>query len=425
MKDFFNKLTSELLSSKETEFICKDSKINWVFKNVWNFNVVLLHQDVELIKFGRHLSLFFENDYFILREYGKELIKSGKIFFSDGQKISINFSLVEGIMRIIGTGLSDGTWKGIVPRTKAVAFVSFSNDRAKPYIDFLGEQGRFFQISDSLKNISGLKLWLKSDNPCELHPETNKIKIWKDNSGNSNHLIQENLELSPELDSEAGAITFEAGTMMETSNLDLNFEKNSDLTMMIVFETAEFVFQEKEQKVLSITNFYNDSIELVLEKEEDQIGRYPEYQDVTRIFLKHIFNVDGKTFENKNFIDLFTSYKFLDRYIKNERPGPEVFSLIYQSTKDNKIFMKDFNYHKDKWFSLIETIQQFDFKKTSKNTAKLILNPDGKFSGKIKEVFIFDRMFFNQEENNNENWILLYLKQKYKLNDVKFILNKK
>jgi len=425
MKDFFNKLTSELRSSKETEFVCKDSKINWVFKNVWNFNVVLLHQDVELIKFGRHFSLFFENDCFILREYRKELIKSGKMNFSDGQKISINFSFAEGIMRIIGTGLSDGTWKGIAPRTKAVSFVSFSNDKTKPYIEFVGEQGRFFQISDSLKNISGLKLWLKSDNPCELHPETNKIKIWKDNSGNSSHLIQENSELSPQLDSETGTIIFDPRTILETSNLDLNFEKDSDLTIMIIFEMAEFVFPEKEQKVLSIVNSSNDSIELVIEKEEEQIGRYPEYQDVTRIFLKHVFNVDGKSFENKNFIDLFTSYKFLDRYIKNERPGPEVFSLIYQSTKEHKIFMKDFNYHKDKWFSLTEINQQYEFKKANKNNTKLILNPDGKFSGKIKEIFIFDRMFFNQEENNNENWILLYLKQKYKLNDVKFVLNKK
>lgn len=425
MKDFFNKLTSELRNFKETEFVCKDSKINWVFKNVWNFNVVLLHYDVELIKFGRHLSLFFENDYFILREYGKELIKSGKLFFSDEQKISINFSMSEGIMRIIGTGLSDGTWKGIAPRTKAVSFVSFSNDKAKPHIDFIGEQGRFFQVSDSLKNISGLKLWLKSDSPCELHPETNKIKIWKDNSGNSNHLIQENIEMAPQLDSQAGTIIFEPGSTLEISNLNLNFEKDSDLTIMAIFEMKEFVFKEQEQKILSIINSSNESIDLVLEKEEEQIGKYPEYQDVTRIFLKHIFNINGKTFENKNFIDLFTSYKFLDRYIENERPGPEVFSLIYQSTKNNNIFMKDFNYHKDKWFSLTEINQQFEFKKTIKNNTKLILNPDKNFSGKIKEIFIFDRMFFNQEENNNENWILLYLKQKYKLNDVKFVLNKK
>lgn len=132
---------------------------------------------------------------------------------------------------------------------------------------------------------------------------------------------------------------------------------------MIVFEMSEFVFKGNEQRVLSLTDENNNSIDLILEKETEQIGRYPEYTNVTRIFCKHRFNICGKTFENKNFIDLFSGYKFLDRYIDNEIPGPEVFLLSYQSADNNKIFIKDFNYHKDKWFSLTETNEELQIKK--------------------------------------------------------------
>ncbi len=425
MKDFFNKLTLDLNSIKENEFVCKDSRMNWIFKNVWNLNVILFHQDIELIKFGRHLSLIFEKNYFILREYGKDIIRSEKMIFDEQQKINISFSFPEGIMRIIGTGLTDGTWKGSTPRTKSVTSITFSNDKTKPYVDFIGEQGRFFQISDSLKNISGLKLWVKSDNPCELHPDTKKIKIWKDNSGNSNDLIQPNSELAPVLDTNTGEILFVPGTILEIPDFNINFHKNTDLTIFVMLEMSEYVLKEKKQKILSISNSLDESIDMILEKKEEQIGRYPEFHDVTKIYLNHIFTSNEKTFINENFVDLFTSYKFLDKYIRNQKPGPQLFLLAYQSIKNNKVFIKDYNYNENKWFSLTETNEEFEFKINKENKSRLLLSPDKKFSGKIKEIFIFDRMFLDSNEQNNENWIFLYLKQKYKLNNVKFTLEKK
>jgi hypothetical protein len=425
MKEFFNKLTSELKSSKENEFVCKDSQINWIFQNIWNINIILQKSDVELIKFGRHLSLSYEGQRFILKEYGKELTKTEKIEFIEQQKINVSFSFSEGIIRLTGTGLTDGTWKGVAPRTKAIPFISISNDKTKTYIESIEEGGKFFQISDSLKNIAGLKLWLKWDNPCDLYPETNKIASWKDNSGNSNHLLQEDILKAPQLDLDREMIEFNSGDILYSKPFNIDLQRDLNLTIMAVFEMSEFVFKGDKQRVLTLIDSNNNSIDMILEKEKDQIGRYPEYTNVTRVFCKHVFNICGKTFENKNFIDLFTGYKFLDRFIDNEVPGPRVFLLSYQSIENNKIFMKDFNYHKDKWFSLTETNEELQIKKSNAANAKLILNPDGNFSGRIKEIFIFDRIFFNSSENKNENWILLYLKQKYKLNDVKFVLDKK
>lgn len=131
MKEFFKKLTSDLQSLKENELICNNSQINWIFQNIWNINVICYESDVELIKFGRHLSLFFENASFILKEHGKELIRTATIQFSEQQKLNVSFSFSEGIIRVIGSGLTDGTWKGSPPRTKAIPFISLAHNKTK------------------------------------------------------------------------------------------------------------------------------------------------------------------------------------------------------------------------------------------------------------------------------------------------------
>jgi len=425
MKEFFKKLTSDLHSLNEDELICKDSQINWIFQNIWNINIICYKSDVELIKFGRHLSLFFENASFVLKEHGKELIRTARLEFTEQQKLNISFSFSEGIIRVTGSGLTDGTWKGLPPRTKAIPFLSLVHDKTKTHVESIEEGGKFFPISDSLKNIAGLKLWLKWDNPSDKHSDTDAILSWKDNSGNSNHCFVDTPDRAPVLDKLGETICFSTGSILESEGICLDFQRDLNLTVMIVFEMSEFVFKGNKQRVLTLVDKNSNSLDLILEKETEHIGRYPEYTHVTRIFCKHRFNICGKTFENKNFIDLFSGYKFLDRYIDNEVPGPKVFLLSYQSAENNKIFMKDFNYHKDKWFSLTETNEELQIKKTNTSDAKLIINPDGNFSGNIKEIFIFDRIFFSSLENKNESWILLYLKQKYKLSDVKFSLDKK
>ena len=106
MKEFFKKLTSDLHSLNEDELICKDSQINWIFQNIWNINIICYKSDVELIKFGRHLSLFFENASFVLKEHGKELIRTARLEFTEQQKLNISFSFSEGIIRVTGRTIS-------------------------------------------------------------------------------------------------------------------------------------------------------------------------------------------------------------------------------------------------------------------------------------------------------------------------------
>jgi hypothetical protein len=425
INQFLSEIKRKIPLNLKREYLSfKSPEIFSLFNQVWNIDVILFHEQTIILN-SNNITFYLDNDKLVVINNNKKNIETNKLNFDDGQLVNISFSLKEGIIRILGTNRTDGTWKSepIKFEENQISFLRIKSNGEKTKLVSINLGGKFFSKNEVLKNISGLKAWYCKDSGVELFPDTNKISTWKDKSCNLNDLNQTDINLAPSY-SENKNIFFNSGEFIETNYID-NLLKNKELTIFIFFELYEYVSKQEKHEIFKISDKNNkNELSLFTEYQNEEIGKFPKYEKKTSIFLNNELNFDGEKHTVQHLLDVFFSSNEYGLKINNETPGPDTPLVIFNKIKDNTILLKNFFYKNSKWFSLnnlnIDNNKEIKF---TENKITIGSNSNG-FHGSIKEMFIFDKLLFSEENPEQEKWLFQYLESKYNFKKDKFTLLK-
>lgn len=425
INQFLSEIKNKISLNTKREYLSfKSPDIYNIFNQVWNIDIVLFHEKIIFLN-TNNITFYLDNDKIIVIKNSKRIIETDKLKFNDGQLVNISFSLTEGIIRIIGASRTDGTWKSepVNFEENEITFLRMKINGEKTKLVSINLGGKFFSKDQVLKNISGLKAWYCTDSGLELFSDSNKIYEWKDKSWNLNDLNQMDISLAPSY-SENKTVFFNSGEFLETNYIN-NFLKNKELTIFIFFELYEYVSKQEKHEIFKISDKNNkNEILLFTEYQNEEIGKFPNYEKKTSILLNNEIMADGEKHKVQHLLDMFFSSNEYGIKINNETPGPDTPLIIFNKIKNDNILLKNFFYRNSKWFSLnhidIENDKEIKF---TENKITIGSRYNG-FRGSIKEIFMFDKLLFSEENPEQEKWLFQYLESKYNFKKDKFTLLK-
>lgn len=382
--------------------------VSFLLTNPWSSEFYLKDiEDKAIINFYNGVIISWKAKKIVITENGHLIVSTPPINLPEDGKIVLSFALNEGFIRVLKSTGTDGTWKGKhIQNTKSERV--FLNPK---YVLSIEEGPRVFDKHECLKNMTGLEYWFVPHQDCFVFSGTKDVGRIHSQTWNDTCLVQNDQTKAPIIVPEDKTIFFEPGKYLEYqgNNLDWLFKPNHNMILFLAIEPYEYVSPLEEQTIFKITQEKNE-YSLMYTRTREEIGDYKNREHMYRFFIKHKY-VNDNNYETTNFVDLFTTQWIY----KNERPGPSIYFLITQQVKDNQIRIKNYNYNK-KWFIFEELKKDIN---SDISNEPIYFQLGGKYHGKIKELFIFNREITSENvfDDQSIKWIMAYLKYKYAIEE--------